>query len=180
MAGRFSFSLLRHEGQVGSRADGPLDLDVFSSSALLIDPRTTLLTTDFQRACQKSPLEMFTLDLNYYLTTVLSPMLSLIDKQFAEANRVEKMFLKSPNDLRRIVYSLWYTLRTLKQNEQISELFHQTALWRNEDQVYRQASRAPERPIVPKKKKKKSLVKTGAIGSDKVRWCLTSHFFSSK
>ena len=160
MVGRFPFTVIRREGQVGSCLVTGLDLDLFSPSALLIDPRTTLLTADFQRACETSQIELFTLDLNYYLKHVLSPMVAMMEKQLSEANRIDKMFMKSPNDLRRIIYSLWYALRTLKQNEQISQVFHQTFLWRNQDQLYRQALRAPERPIVPKKKKKKSLVKT--------------------
>lgn len=176
MVRRFPFTIVRHEEQVEFWLVNRLDLDLVSSSALLIDPRTTLLTTDFQRACETSQIELFTLDLNYYLKHVLSPMVAMIEKQLSDANRIDKMFMKSPNDLRRIVYSLWYALRTLKQNEQISQVFHQTFLWRNEDQLYRQASRAPERPVVPRRKKKKSLVKTRT--SDSTRDAVVfDHFF---
>ncbi|KAG0430108.1 hypothetical protein DMUE_5695 [Dictyocoela muelleri] len=95
---------------------------------------------------------MLTIDLNYYLIHILSPIMSIWNQQWTDINRLDRMFLRSPHDLRRIVYSIWCSLRTLKQNEQISALFHQTFLWRTQDKLYRQASRS----IIPKKKKKKS------------------------
>jgi hypothetical protein len=132
-----------------------------SFSAILIDPRTTLLTPEFDNLCQKSNVELITTDLNYYLIHILSPIFSLFDKQCSEVNRLDKMFLKSASDLKRIVYTIWCSLRTLKQNEQICQIFKQTVLWRNDDELYLQSLRSAIPVALPKKKKKKSLVKTG-------------------
>jgi hypothetical protein len=133
------------------------------SSALLVDPRTTLLREDFERVCQQSNIELLTIDCNYYLIHFLSPFFSLLDKQWLECNRLDRMFFKSPNDLRRIIYSIWFALRTLKRDEQVCHLFEQTCLWRTNDQLYRQTLHINVRTPMPKKKKKKLLVKTGII-----------------
>ncbi len=129
------------------------------SSAILIDPRTTLLTPEVENLCQKSNIELITTDLNYYLIHILSPIFSLFIKQSSEANRLDKMYLKSAGDLKRIIYTIWCSLRTLKQNEQICQIFNQTSLWRKDDELYLQSLRSAV-PL-PKKKKRKLLVKTG-------------------
>ena len=97
-----------------------------TNSAILIDPRTTILTPDFEILCQKSHINLITVDLNYYLINILSPIFSLFDKQCSEVNRLDKMYLKSAGDLKRIIYTIWCSLRTLKQNEQIFKIFNQT------------------------------------------------------
>jgi hypothetical protein len=71
------------------------------------------------------------------------------------------MYLKSASDLKRIIFTIWCSLRTLKQNEQICQMFQQTFLWKNQDELYRQSLRSAIRSTLPKKKKKKSPVKTG-------------------
>jgi hypothetical protein len=71
------------------------------------------------------------------------------------------MYLKSASDLKRIIFTIWCSLRTLKQNEQICQLFHQTFLWKNQDELYRQSLRSAIPSPLPKKKKKKSPIKTG-------------------
>ncbi|CAF0979301.1 unnamed protein product [Rotaria sp. Silwood1] len=135
-----------------------------SQSAILFDPRTTLLTPEFENLCQKSKIELITIDLNYYLIHILSPIFSLFDKQCAEVNRLDKMYLKSAYDLQRIIHTIWYSLRTLKQNEQICQIFKQTFLWKHDDELYLQSLRSIPRSSLPKKKKKKTLVKTGSKG----------------
>ncbi|CAF3695853.1 unnamed protein product [Rotaria sordida] len=133
-------------------------------SAILFDPRTTLLTPEFENLCQKSNIELLTIDLNYYLIHILSPIFSLFDKQCTEVNRLDKMHLKSTHDLKRIIYTIWYSLRTLKQNEQICQNFKQTFLWKHDDELYLQSLRSIARSSLPKKKKKKTLIKTGSKG----------------
>ncbi|CAF0723215.1 unnamed protein product [Adineta ricciae] len=132
-----------------------------NNSAILIDPRMTLLTPDIDVLCQKSNVELVTIDLNYYLIHILTPIFSLFDQRYSETNRVEKMCFKPANDLKRIIYTIWCSLRTLKQNEQICQIFKGTPLWRDGDELYLLSTRAAAPLIVPKKKKKKILVKTG-------------------
>ncbi|CAF1497847.1 unnamed protein product [Rotaria magnacalcarata] len=132
-------------------------------SAVLLDPRTTLLTPELENLCQKSNVEVLTIDLNYYLIHILSPIFSLFDKQCAEVNQLDKMYLKSSNDLKRIIYTIWQTLRTLKRTEKICEIFNKTFLWKTNDEVYLQSQRAIVPPSQPKKKKKKS--PSGKAGS---------------
>ncbi len=114
-----------------------------------------------ENLCQKSNFKLITIDLNYYLIHILSPIFTLFDKKCSEVNRLDKMFLKSASDLKRIIFTIWCSLRTLKQNEQICQLFQQSFLWTNEDELYRQSLRLPISSSLPKKKKKKSPVKTG-------------------
>jgi hypothetical protein len=99
--------------------------------------------------------------LNYYLSRILSPIISLVDKQWSEINHLDRMYLKSPNDMQHLVYSTWFILRTLKRDEQIARHFQQTHLRKQEDQRYMESLRSTVRLPVPKKRKKKSLVKTG-------------------
>ncbi|CAF5190184.1 unnamed protein product, partial [Rotaria magnacalcarata] len=73
------------------------------------------------------------------------------------------MYLKSSNDLKRIIYTIWQTLRTLKRTEKICEIFNKTFLWKTNDEVYLQSQRAIVPPSQPKKKKKKS--PSGKAGS---------------
>ncbi|CAF3708171.1 unnamed protein product [Adineta steineri] len=134
-----------------------------NNSAILIDPRTTLLIPEINSLCQKSNVELITTDLNYYLIRILSPIFSLFDKQCSEANRLNKMYLKPASDLKRIISLFWCTLRTLKQNEQICQIFKETPLWRNDDELYLQSLRSAIPSPSPKKiKKKKLLVKQGS------------------
>lgn len=116
-----------------------------------------------ENLCQKSNVELVTIDLNYYLSHILSPIFSLFDKQCAEINRVDKMHLKSANDFKRIISMIWQSLRTLKQDEEFCQLFSKTFLWKTDDELYLQSSRSIARASQPKKKKKKSLVKSGII-----------------
>lgn len=132
-----------------------------NSSAILIDPRTTLLTPEFKNLSEKFNMTLITTDLNYYLTHILTPTLSLFDKQCTEINRLHKMYLQSASDLKRIIFTIWCSLRTLKQNEQISQIFQNTSLWTNQDELYRESLRAAIPSPLPKKKKKKSPVKPG-------------------
>ena len=74
--------------------------------------------------------------------------------------------------MQHIVYSTWFILRTLKRDEQIARHFEQTHLWKQEDQRYMESLRSAVRLPVPKKRKKKSLVKTG---SDSARLEATPH-----
>lgn len=112
-------------------------------------------------ACERANVELITTDLNYYLIRVLAPVFSLFDQRCSEANRLDKMYLKSASDLQRIIYTIWCSLRTLKQNEQICQIFQGTPLWRAEDELYLQSLRSATPLPVPKKRKKKTLVKTG-------------------
>ena len=130
-------------------------------SALVVDPRTTLVTPEFETSCQKANVQMITTDVDAYNTHILAPFFSLFDKQWSEANRVGKMYLPPFGYVQRIVHTLWFSLRTLKQNDQISKLFDQTILWKTNDQEYVQSLQPPPPNLVPKKRKKKILVKTG-------------------
>ena len=141
---------------------------IFSFSAILIDPRTTLFTPELDDICQKSNLELFTIDLNYYLTHILSPVFSLFDQQCSAVNRLEKMYLKPASDFKRIIFTIWCSLRTLKQNEQICRLFERSFCWTNEDELYRRSIRALMPSTLPKKKKKKSPGKIGLLSS--INW----------
>jgi hypothetical protein len=78
------------------------------------------------------------------------------------------MYLKSAGDLKRIIYTIWCSLRTLKQNEQICQIFNQTSLWRKDDELYLQSLRSAV-PL-PKKKKRKLLVKTGIVLKKKKKY----------
>ncbi|CAF0899518.1 unnamed protein product [Adineta ricciae] len=89
------------------------------NSALVIDPRTTLITLDFQRACENASVQLITTDVDVYNTYVLVPVFTIFDKQWSRANRINKMFLRSAANLQCIVYLLWFTLRTLKQDDQL-------------------------------------------------------------
>lgn len=106
-------------------------------------------------------MDLITIDFNYYLIHILTPIIILFDKQCTQINRLEKMFLKSSNDLKRIIFTIWCSLRTLKQNEQICQIFQESFLWRKEDHLYRQSLREAKPVTLPKKKKKKSPTKTG-------------------
>ncbi|CAF3877784.1 unnamed protein product [Rotaria magnacalcarata] len=135
---------------------------VTKDSALLIDPRTTLLTPDFLTSCQKCDVNIITTELDSYLTHILSPLFSLFDKQWSAANRIDIMRCKPQINIERIVHTMWFTLRTLKQNDQISKLFNQTILWKQNDQQYVQSLQTSSQNLLPKKKKKKTLVKIGS------------------
>ncbi|CAF4364047.1 unnamed protein product [Rotaria sp. Silwood2] len=132
------------------------------NSSLLIDPRTTLLTADFENTCQKFDINIITTELDSYITHILSPLFSLFNKQWSEANRVDKMHFKSVGHIQRMIHAIWFTLRTLKQNEQIFKIFNQTILWKLSDQKYVQSLQPPTQNLLPKKKKKKTLVKIGS------------------
>lgn len=134
--------------------------------AILIDPRTTLLTSEIENLCDKSQVDLITTDLNSYLIRILVPIISLFDKQCSEVNRLDRMFLKSASDFKRIIFTIWCSLRTLKQNEQIYEIFRQTKFWKNQDELYRQSVRASLPTILIKKKKKKSIEKSGRLDSN--------------
>jgi hypothetical protein len=71
------------------------------------------------------------------------------------------MYFKSAGYLQRLIHTLWFTLRTLKLNEQIFQIFNQTILWKTNDQQYVQSLQPPAQNLLPKKKKKKILIKTG-------------------
>ena len=140
----------------------------------------TLLTPDIDVLCQKSNVELVTIDLNYYLVHILTPIFSLFDQRYSETNRVEKMCFKPANDLRRIIYIIWCSLRTLKQNEQICQIFKGTPLWRDGDELYLLSTRATMPLTVPKKKKKKILVKTGNdVSYERILRTYALHFVSS-
>ncbi|CAF0786478.1 unnamed protein product [Adineta steineri] len=135
---------------------------VTKDSALLIDPRATLLTADFEKSCEKSNVQIITTDFESYTSRILSPFFSLFDKQWAEANRLDKMCAKSAGFTQRIIHTIWFSLRTLKLNEQIFKIFNQTILWKTNDQEYVQSLQQPLQSLLPKKKKKKILVKTAS------------------
>jgi len=119
------------------------------------------LTPDFELSCEKSNLQIITTDFESYTTCILSPFFTLFDKQWGEANRVDKMYFKSVGYMQRILHTIWFSLRALKQNDQIFKLFNQTILWKTNDQEYFQSLQPPIQTLLPKKKKKKTLVKTG-------------------
>jgi hypothetical protein len=73
------------------------------------------------------------------------------------------MCFKSPGYIQHIIHTIWYSLRALKENEQIFKLFNQTILWKTMDQEYVQSLQPPAQNLLPKKKKKKTLVKIGKI-----------------
>jgi hypothetical protein len=90
--------------------------------------------------------------------------LTLFDKRWSEANRLDKMHFKSVGNIQRTIHTIWYTLRTLKQQEQIFNLFNQTILWKTNDQEFVQSLQPPPTQVLLlKKKKKKTLIKTGKI-----------------
>jgi hypothetical protein len=135
----------------------------FYFSALLIDPRTTLLMPDFERSCEKSNVQIITTDLNSYTSNILSPFFCLFTKQWSEANRIDKMYFKSFGYIQRIVHTLWYSLRTLKRNDELFRIFNQTILWKRNDEEYVQSLQVATKNLLPKKKKKKILIKTSKI-----------------
>ena len=153
------------------------------TSALLMDPRTTLFTEEFVNLCEKSNLNLLSINLNVYLTHFLSPLFTLMDKQWTELNRLDQMLMKSSLDLQRLVHSIWFILRNLKTNEEISRLFQSTPVWTKSDQIYLEFLRKPPSrtaTLTKKKKKKTSLVKTGNIFlflSSKSSKRKTKHFF---
>ena len=163
MARWFSFVFIRQREKVR-----PLKIDCrilfFNFSAILFDPRTTLVTPEFRRRCENRKVQLLTIDFDSYLTRILSPICSLWDKKWSEANRIDKMFLRSPFDLRRIVHSFWFSLRMLKENEEIQKLFRESPFWRRNDENFLQSlkTNVGNRTNSPKKRKKKLLVKTGA------------------
>jgi len=126
-------------------------------SALLIDPRTTLLMPDLE----KLNIEILTTDLDSYITNILSPFFSLFHKQWLEANRIDEMKLKSAGYIERIIHTIWFTLRTVKRNDELCKIFNQTILWKVHDQEYVQNYPILNKNnLLPKRKKKKIFIKT--------------------
>ncbi len=115
---------------------------------------------DFELACETSNIQIITTDLNSYISNILSPFFSLFTKQWTAANRIDKMHLKTVGNVQRIVHTVWYSLRTLKQNDELCKLFNQTILWKANDQEYVQSLQVATKNLLPKKKKKKILIKT--------------------
>ncbi len=110
---------------------------------------------------EKSNIQILTTDLNSYITNILSPVFSLFCKKWSEANRVEKMTCKSSvGNIQRIIHTMWYSLRTLKQNDELFKIFNQTILWKTNDQEYIQSLQILTKNLLPKKKKKKIFIKT--------------------
>lgn len=101
-------------------------------------------------------------------------MFTLFDKQWSIANFADKLTRKPIVNTQRIVQTVWFTLRGLKQNDQIIKLFNQTILWKNNDEKYVQSLHAPPQNSLPKKKKKKTLVK---IGKMKIIHCLDFSYY---
>jgi hypothetical protein len=115
---------------------------------------------DFEITCQKSNIQILTTDLDSYITNILYPFFSLFEKKWSEANRIDELTLKSIGYVERIVHTLWYSLRTLKRNNELIQLFNQTILWKTNDQEYVQSLEISTKNNLPKKKKKKILIKT--------------------
>ncbi len=135
-------------------------MNSFIFSALLIDPRTTLLMPEIE----KLNIQILTIDLNSYITNILSPIFSLFNKKWLEANRIDKMNCKSVGNIQRIIHTIWYSLRILKQNDELFKIFNQTILWKINDQEYIQSLEILNKNLLPKKKKtKKILIKTDKI-----------------
>jgi len=118
---------------------------------------------DFEITCEKSNIQILTTDFNSYMTNILSPFFSLFDKKWSEANRIDKLTLKSIGYIERVIHTLWYSLRTLKQNNELVQIFNQTILWKTNDQEYVQSLQISTKNLLPKKKKKKILIKTSTI-----------------
>ena len=134
----------------------------FFISALLIDPRTTLISREFQRLSENSKLRLITIDLNSYLTHILNPIFSTFDKRWTEANFIEKMQLKSISNLQRMIDSTYFSLRTLIRDNQIQQFFQGTKLWKENDEKYFQSLQFPvNHSIIKIKKKKTNSGKTG-------------------
>lgn len=134
--------------------------NITSNSALLIDPRTTLLMPDME----KLNIKILTMDLNSYISNVLSPFLNLFNKKWSEANRISKMKLKTGGEIEHVIYTFWYSLRTLKQNDELNKIFNQTKLWKKNDQDYIELlQNSMKNNLLPKKKKKKILIKISKL-----------------
>lgn len=142
-------------------------------SALFLDPRLTLLMEDFQMNCAKSNIEILTTTPDSYITNILCPFFSLFEKQWSQANRIDRFTMKSTGYCQRIVATLWSSLRTLKQNDAIFQLFNQTILWKKNDQDYVQSLQAAMKNLLPKKKKKKIII----IKSSKSNRIFVNPFF---
>lgn len=137
----------------------------FHFSVILFDPRTTILPVDFIKNNENGSTRWMTIAKDVYLSNIVNPFLTMFDKRWSEANLVEKMHLKPLTNLQRTIDTLWFCLRTLKRNDEISDLFKKTPIWRIEDEKYFQSLRLPNpMSIVNKiKKKKRPLVKTGSF-----------------
>jgi hypothetical protein len=113
--------------------------------------------------CEKSNIQILTTDLDSYRTNVLYPFFSLFEKKWLEANRIDKFTLKSIGYIERVIHTLWFALRTLKRDNDLIQLFNQTILWKTNDQEYVQSLQISTKNNLPKKKKKKILIKTSEI-----------------
>lgn len=115
---------------------------------------------DFELNCTKSNIQILTMDLHSYISNILHPVISLFGKKWSEGHRIDRLMVKSTGYGQRIIFTLWFTLRTLKQNDALIQLFNQTILWKTNDQEYIQSLQAATKQLLPKKKKKKLLIKT--------------------
>lgn len=165
MAGRFPFGIIFKQEQVILSSIVHLE-HYFNSSALLLDPRMTLLMPDFEINCTKSNLQILTMDSNSYISKILHPVFSLFEKKWSEIHRIDRLMMKSTGYCQRTIFTLWSTLRTLKQNDAIFQLFNQTPFWKSNDQEYVQSLQAATKNLLPKKKKKKILIKINQPISD--------------
>ena len=107
-------------------------------------------------------MALLTIDVNSYVSRILLPFFLLFDKYWSEANRVDIMHFKPGGSIQRIIHTIWFSLRTLKRDDQLANLFKQTILWRSNDEQYIQSLKPPVRPALAKIKKRRPLMpKTG-------------------
>ena len=107
-------------------------------------------------------MTLLTIDVNSYVSRILLPFFLLFDKQWSEANRVDMMHFKPGGSIQRIIHTLWFSLRTLKREDQLANLFNQTILWRSNDEQFIQSLKPPVRPALVKIRKRRPLMpKTG-------------------
>ena len=115
---------------------------------------------DFAQLCEQSNVHLISTNVDSYVSNIALPIFRLFMKQWSEVNRIHKMSLASVGTIRRYIQSVWYSLRRLKDNDQISDLFKQTNFWKKNDQEYFEyLQQTNMKTILPKKKKKKILIK---------------------
>lgn len=101
---------------------------------------------------------MRTIDLNFYLKNVLSKICWFWEKNWSEVNNISKMFLKSSFDVGRIVRDFWFSVRSLKENDEFLKNFRETVFWLENDRIAFENRRntLKVRNSTTKKKKKRN------------------------